>query len=108
MLDCLEPGAELRIDRRPRNGGRLAKLMATPCKPHINVETHGTVAQLADRRLQQRHWMVPECLPEHFVEDHAILPKRALAVLRHLEAKPRGNNRAAGPGFVFVVFPKKL
>ena len=44
VLDRFEPGAELGINRRPRNSSWLAQPMAAPCEPNIDVETHGAVA----------------------------------------------------------------
>src|SRR5690349_6918464 len=108
MLDCFETGTELGIDCWPGYGSGFAELMTAPREPHIDVEAHGAITQLTDCRLQQRHRVVPQCIPENLVEYDAVFPKHALSVLRHLEAKPGGDNGAARPGFVFVVFPKKL
>ena len=52
--------------------------------------------------------MVAQGLPERLIEDDAIFPQAALRILRHLEPKPRGDDRTAGPPLLLIVFPEEL
>ena len=43
LPDCFEAGAELPMQREPRNIRRLSKIMEPPRQPDVNVERHGAV-----------------------------------------------------------------
>jgi len=49
--------------------------------------------------------VVAQSLPEHLIQDDPVLPQAALAVLRHLEPQPGGDDGTARPAFVGVVVP---
>jgi hypothetical protein len=49
----------------------VLELMTAPREPHVEVEAHGAITLLTDRRLQQRHRMIPQGLPENLVEHDA-------------------------------------